>query len=217
MQLPPIVFCCNEIQNGLPFWCRLTQVVLEKRPLNRCVCVYSTGKHYNTLLWAQSSPVRDLLFGSFQFFLHTYYPRICRVTAVMKAIVVDLALRTTPAFQSAERAGSRVCRQNSFICSSSEIVWFCVSQTVCLFEGTSGAAANYSHLNQWRSSGSGRTQQGSFVVDRSLSTWEHCEWPPCRRGTTALECSPGTSRHRWRRRRRRSSELCVSSDSSRRR
>jgi len=26
----------TKIQNGLPFWCRLTQVVLEKRPLNRC-------------------------------------------------------------------------------------------------------------------------------------------------------------------------------------
>jgi len=184
------------------------------------MCVCRTGKHYNTLLWAQSSPVRDLLFESFHFFLHAYYLRICRVTAAMKAIVVDLALRTThplSAHQSAERATSSVCRQNSFVCSSSEIVWFCVSQTVCLFEGTSGAAANYSHLNQWHSSGSGRTQQGSFVVDRSLSTWEHCEWPPCRRDTTALDCSPGTSCHRWRQRRRRSSESCVPSDSSRRR
>jgi len=25
----------GKIQNGLPFWCQLTQVVLEKRPLNR--------------------------------------------------------------------------------------------------------------------------------------------------------------------------------------
>jgi len=32
----PIISCCCKIQNGLPFWCRLTQVVLEKRPLNRC-------------------------------------------------------------------------------------------------------------------------------------------------------------------------------------
>jgi len=29
----PIISCYSKIQNGLPFWCRLTQVVLEKRPL----------------------------------------------------------------------------------------------------------------------------------------------------------------------------------------
>ena len=32
----PTISCCSKIQNGLPFWCRPTQVVLEKRPLNRC-------------------------------------------------------------------------------------------------------------------------------------------------------------------------------------
>jgi len=30
----PIMSCSTKIQNGLPFWCWLTQVVLEKRPLN---------------------------------------------------------------------------------------------------------------------------------------------------------------------------------------
>jgi len=35
----PIIPCSSKIQNGLPFWCRLTQVVLEKRPLNRCSVV----------------------------------------------------------------------------------------------------------------------------------------------------------------------------------
>jgi len=34
MSLPPIISCFIKIQNGLPFWCRLTQVVLEKRLLN---------------------------------------------------------------------------------------------------------------------------------------------------------------------------------------
>jgi len=29
-------FCASKIQNGLPFWCWLTQVVLEKRPFNGC-------------------------------------------------------------------------------------------------------------------------------------------------------------------------------------
>jgi len=32
----PIVSCSSKIQNGLPFWCRLTQVVLKKRLLNGC-------------------------------------------------------------------------------------------------------------------------------------------------------------------------------------
>jgi len=33
--LPPIISCSIKIQNGLPFWCRLTQIVLEKRLLHR--------------------------------------------------------------------------------------------------------------------------------------------------------------------------------------
>ena len=32
----PISSCCSQIQNGLPFWCWLTQVVLEKGTLNGC-------------------------------------------------------------------------------------------------------------------------------------------------------------------------------------
>jgi len=31
----PIFSCFIKIQNGLPFWYRLTQVVLEKKALNR--------------------------------------------------------------------------------------------------------------------------------------------------------------------------------------
>jgi len=30
----------------LPFWYRLTRVVLDKRPLNGCVCVYTTAAKY---------------------------------------------------------------------------------------------------------------------------------------------------------------------------
>ena len=44
MPLPLTVSCYSKIQIGftrlvLPFWYRLTQVVLEKEPLNGCVCV----------------------------------------------------------------------------------------------------------------------------------------------------------------------------------
>ena len=38
MPLPPHHLCFSKIQNGLSFWYRPTQVVLEKRPLNDCVC-----------------------------------------------------------------------------------------------------------------------------------------------------------------------------------
>jgi len=33
-----------KIQIGLPLWCRLTQVVVEKRPLNGCQSVISPGR-----------------------------------------------------------------------------------------------------------------------------------------------------------------------------
>jgi len=52
MPLPPIISCSSKIQNGLPFWRWLTQVVLEKRPLNRCTssrCGASSEKCL--LLW----------------------------------------------------------------------------------------------------------------------------------------------------------------------
>jgi len=31
-----------------PFWCRLAQIVLEKRPLNRCLIVASYSDHQST-------------------------------------------------------------------------------------------------------------------------------------------------------------------------
>ena len=39
MPLPPRHLLLHKIQNGLSFWYRPTQVVLEKRPLKDCVCV----------------------------------------------------------------------------------------------------------------------------------------------------------------------------------
>jgi len=40
MSLPLTVSCFSKIQIGLPFWYRLTQVVLDKGPLNGCKRVY---------------------------------------------------------------------------------------------------------------------------------------------------------------------------------
>ena len=42
MPLPLTVSCFSKIQIGLPFWYRLTRVVLNKGPLNVCVCVCIT-------------------------------------------------------------------------------------------------------------------------------------------------------------------------------
>jgi len=39
MPLPLSVSCFRKIQVGLPFWYRLNRVVLDKGPLNGCVCV----------------------------------------------------------------------------------------------------------------------------------------------------------------------------------
>ena len=43
VQLMPVTSCSSKIQNGLPYWCRLTQVVLEKRPLMAVVVVVVLG------------------------------------------------------------------------------------------------------------------------------------------------------------------------------
>jgi len=40
MPLPLTVSCFNKIQIGFTFWYWLTRVVLDKGPLNRCVCVF---------------------------------------------------------------------------------------------------------------------------------------------------------------------------------
>jgi len=42
----PIISCSSKIQNGLPFWCRVTQVVLGKRPLNRCSVIVFSRNYY---------------------------------------------------------------------------------------------------------------------------------------------------------------------------
>jgi len=39
MPLPLTVSCFSKNRLVLPFWYRLTRVVLEKQPLNGCVCV----------------------------------------------------------------------------------------------------------------------------------------------------------------------------------
>ena len=46
MSLPsekPIVSCLIKMQNGFNFWYWLTQVVLEKRPLDKCLFLREPG------------------------------------------------------------------------------------------------------------------------------------------------------------------------------
>jgi len=49
MHCRPITSCFIKTQNGLTFWCQLTQVVLEKRPLNRCLCLIHRVNDYGVL------------------------------------------------------------------------------------------------------------------------------------------------------------------------
>jgi len=44
----PIISCSSKIQNGLPFYCRLTQVVLEQRLLNGCSSSSSFGCSFSS-------------------------------------------------------------------------------------------------------------------------------------------------------------------------
>ena len=44
MPLPLTVSCFSKIQTVLPFWYRLTQVVLDKGPLNVCVLQLTTSR-----------------------------------------------------------------------------------------------------------------------------------------------------------------------------
>jgi len=57
MPLPPIISCFSKIQNGLPFWCRLTQVDLEKRLLNVCSSVVVLHPLLEDWWTWQSNPV----------------------------------------------------------------------------------------------------------------------------------------------------------------
>jgi len=79
MPLPLTVSCFSKIQIGLPFWYRLTRVVLEKGPLNGCVFVCQVCKHLHTytgiLKWCSTTssictmgtvPIQTLSVACFQ-------------------------------------------------------------------------------------------------------------------------------------------------------
>jgi len=46
-----VISCSSKIQNGLPFWRRLTHVVLEKRPLNGCSSSSCTILESQQVIW----------------------------------------------------------------------------------------------------------------------------------------------------------------------
>ena len=55
----PIISCSSTIQNGLPFWCLLTQVVLEKRPLNGCSSCFLCEGHTLNIHAVQTACVKS--------------------------------------------------------------------------------------------------------------------------------------------------------------
>jgi len=48
-----IVSVFVKIDNGFAFWCRLTQVVLEKRPLNGCFRIFISDDRFRSKLVRQ--------------------------------------------------------------------------------------------------------------------------------------------------------------------
>jgi len=62
--LPPCHLLLSKIQNGLPFWCRLTQVVVEKRSLNRCASSSSSSSSSNSNSSSSLFCVCDLCYYS---------------------------------------------------------------------------------------------------------------------------------------------------------
>jgi len=55
MSLPLTVSCFSKVQIGLPFWYRLTRVVVDKGPLNACVCVTYLLLYLHFVFTADSS------------------------------------------------------------------------------------------------------------------------------------------------------------------
>jgi len=84
----PIISCSSKIQNGLPFWYRLIQVVLEKRPLNGCrvvVVLSSTNKYYRYCLYKET-----ILIISFFILCTTYFNKATQSHAIVPLSAVDV-------------------------------------------------------------------------------------------------------------------------------
>jgi len=69
----PIISCSSKIQNGLPFCCRLTQVVLEKRPLSG----YNSSSLFPSFL-----PYLDRLSNNLRY--QSLYEQFNKCTKVMR-------------------------------------------------------------------------------------------------------------------------------------
>ena len=65
MPLPLTFSCFSKIQIGFTFWYRLTRVVLDKGPINGCVCVCVCAR---SCLWNYTSHLH-------QIFVHVTYGR----------------------------------------------------------------------------------------------------------------------------------------------
>jgi len=73
----PVFFCFIKIQNGLPLWCWLTQVVLERRPLNGCDSNCILGESWtgdlsdvDSILLSQGSGMIKLLLNNWHLCCH---------------------------------------------------------------------------------------------------------------------------------------------------
>jgi len=106
----PIISCSPKIQNGLPFWCRLTQVVLEKRPLNECsvVVLFTTGHFYMCVFFKETIIIR-------KFIMHTCI--VCEFkffTSVLSDCVVFLR----------NNVDACMCQREACLWHSVQLPWF---------------------------------------------------------------------------------------------
>ena len=65
MPLPLTVSCFSKIQIGLPFWYRLTRVVLDKGLLNVCVCSCAVSRPFlGRVVYRLSASTVSALYGA---------------------------------------------------------------------------------------------------------------------------------------------------------
>ena len=112
MPLPPNISCSSKIQNGALFWCQLTQVVLEKRPLNGLVVVILDSDHFS-------------IFQVLQVFWNQKYEKLRQYHTWKRK---SLSFKITPFPSNRQHRNNGDClegkRQNYQVCS----VQYCVQQ-----------------------------------------------------------------------------------------
>ena len=90
MPLPLTVSCSSKSRLVLPFWYRLTQVVLEKRPLNGCYCCCCYGQEFGVLFFDSQCSLKLYFLQH----INTVFPGILSLKLFQNAPVGGQMLQT---------------------------------------------------------------------------------------------------------------------------